>query len=242
VQRYTIDGRWVDGWSLAKGLEQGVDPDRVAVGADGTVYVTANNGNGSGSVSAWGPTRREGWRMEIFGDAETAGAPALVTRENAPEQDWGSLSPGAGLDPSVFSVRMRRDLALGPGRHTFVLNARGGARVIADGSVVIDAWDAAEAQGVARVDWTGGLMPVTLEYTKKGPFAGFALSVPQEDESAVPTATAIGPPPPGPTETLLPPTETATPTIGPGSPTATVTRPAGGPSGSAVLLPFALRH
>lgn len=224
VKRFAVDGTFVDGWPVA---DTDGEASLLAVAPNGTLFLGRGVGSDGPYIEAWGPARLDGWRMEIFDNPNLWGTPRLVEQVTAPVQDWGALSPGGGLLADGYSVRIQRDLALDPGRHSFVTNARGGVRLIVNGNVVMDEWDAAQTGGVTRVDWAGGLLPVVYEYRKVGRFGGFALAVPTENPGAVPSATPPTPATPLPTS---PPTlPTATPSRTPSQQTPTVT-PTGEPS------------
>jgi hypothetical protein len=81
------------------------------------------------------------YQAEYFNNQELSGTPVLVRCEVAPlAYDWGTSSPGPGVNADNFSVRWRGRFNFAAGTYTFAARADDGVRVFVDGTALIDGW------------------------------------------------------------------------------------------------------
>jgi len=81
------------------------------------------------------------YQAEYFNNQELSGPPVLVRCEVAPlAYDWGTSSPGPGVNADNFSVRWRGRFNFAAGTYTFTARADDGVRVFVDGTALIDGW------------------------------------------------------------------------------------------------------
>jgi mono/diheme cytochrome c family protein len=113
-----------------------------------------------------------------FNNATLTGMPVL-TRVEAVNFNWGSGSPGAGVNADNFSVRWTGKLAPGSsGSYRFQTYADDGVRLWVNGSLVIDNWTdhAPTTNSSATVSLTAGQkVTLTMEYYERGGGAVAAL-------------------------------------------------------------------
>ena len=103
------------------------------------------------------------WHVEYFGDDDLHSRCAESWESGAYIfKDWGASAPAAGCNAGAFSARFTRQLPFDSGTYTFTLQSDAGARLLLDGQVVIDAWDAGAGQAAQSV--VAGAHEVRIEY------------------------------------------------------------------------------
>ncbi len=108
----------------------------------------------------------DAWRGEYFNNTALSGAPALVRWDSALRFDWGSGSPGAGVNADNFSVRWTRTVRLDwSGNYRFYADSDDGLRVWVDDLLVIDQWHDRQSAWVTADVYLGtGEHRLKLEY------------------------------------------------------------------------------
>jgi hypothetical protein len=81
-----------------------------------------------------------GWRGEYFNNQMLSGAPVLVRDDHDINFDWGTNSPGQGLQNGNFSVRWTRTIAAPGGVYRFFARSEDGVRVWVNGVLLFDRW------------------------------------------------------------------------------------------------------
>ncbi len=148
-----------------------------------------------------------GYTGQYFNNITLTGTPVLTRTDPTIDFNWGTASPGTGVNTDNFSVRWSRTVAFTAGTYNFVTTSDDGVRLKIDGTTVIDKWvDQSSTSYQAQVTLTAGNHTVVLEYYDKAWDAIAKLSWSQV-AAATPTPT--------------PATPTATPTPTPVGPTPT---------------------
>jgi hypothetical protein len=106
------------------------------------------------------------WHAEYFNNVTLSGPPAQVREEVAIDYDWGTGSPGPGVQADDFSARWTRTVALGyTGNYRFYLNSDDGMRVWVDGILLYDQWfDRQDAWFTADIFLAEGMHTLKVEY------------------------------------------------------------------------------
>jgi hypothetical protein len=81
-----------------------------------------------------------GWYGEYFANTTLSGAPAFVRDDPEINFNWGTSSPGDGVQNGNFSVRWRRTLTAPGGIYRFFARSEDGVRVWVNGLIVFDEW------------------------------------------------------------------------------------------------------
>lgn len=81
-----------------------------------------------------------GWRGEYFSNQTLSGAPVLVRDDPEINFNWGTASPGDGLQNGNFSVRWTRSIAMPGGVYRFLARSQDGVRVWVNGALLFDEW------------------------------------------------------------------------------------------------------
>jgi hypothetical protein len=93
------------------------------------------------------------WRAEYYNNDKLSGEPVLVRNDTELQFDWGSNSPGPGVNQDNFSVRWTGALHLNEGQYVLLEENRGGARVWvnrwAEDREVIDDWSVSGSKRTA---------------------------------------------------------------------------------------------
>ncbi len=105
------------------------------------------------------------WRAEYFNTPNLAGAPVLVRDDQNINNNWGTRSPGPGVNNVFWSVRWTRQINALPGQYRIVLNSDDGSRLFINGRLIVDNWrDQASSAASSDFFWNGGVMTVVIEY------------------------------------------------------------------------------
>ena len=70
------------------------------------------------------------WRGEYYNNGDLNGTPTFTRNDANIAFNWGSGSPGSGINNDAFSVRWSTDIALSPGTYRFYAQADDNIRVI----------------------------------------------------------------------------------------------------------------
>ena len=81
-----------------------------------------------------------GWLGEYYDNRTLTGEPRLVRDDQEINFNWGTRSPGEGLQNGNFSVRWRRKISAIGGTYRFFARSEDGVRVWVNGLVVFDEW------------------------------------------------------------------------------------------------------
>jgi hypothetical protein len=82
-----------------------------------------------------------GWAAEYFNNKTLSGQPALTRTDAEINFDWGSGSPGAGVNADSFSARWTRQIDFGSGGvFQFTTVSDDGVRVYVDGTRIMNFW------------------------------------------------------------------------------------------------------
>ncbi len=110
------------------------------------------------------------WQAAYFNNMDLTGPPVLVRSEAAIDYDWGTGSPGPGVNADGFSVRWTRYIDANAATYRFTTTADDGIRVFVDGVLVLNAWRTGPAQThSADVTLSTGHHLLVVEYFE---FAG----------------------------------------------------------------------
>lgn len=106
------------------------------------------------------------WRGEYYNNISLAGPPALVRDDAAINFTWGSSSPAPNIiSANRFSVRWTQTFDLAPGSYDLTMYADDGARVYANGQLLIDAWEVQPVTPYSAVlNHNGGEVTMVVEY------------------------------------------------------------------------------
>ena len=80
------------------------------------------------------------YHAEFFNNRSLRDAPVLVREDAAINFNWGTGSPGPGVNADYFSARWTKTINLTGGTYQFTLTADDGVRLYLDGVLVIDKW------------------------------------------------------------------------------------------------------
>lgn len=105
------------------------------------------------------------WVGEYYNNTWLGGAPVQIRNDPEVNFDWGSGSPGPGVNADNFSARWTRAITFGAGNYVFTVTTDDGARLWVDNTLVLDKWfDQAAAAYQAQVALTAGDHNLRLEY------------------------------------------------------------------------------
>lgn len=134
--------------------------------------------DGAGGERRFAPATSAGLDGAFFNTTDLSGTPALSRVDPAVDFNWGTASPGAGVNADGFSARWRGLVSVpAAGTWTFYATSDDGARVLLDGVYVINNWrnqTPTEASGTIALG--AGLHELTVEYYDAGGDAVVSLS------------------------------------------------------------------
>lgn len=178
----------------------------------------------------------EYWNTPTAGTAPTfpTGTPNLTRDDASINFNWGTASPGTGINVDHFVTRWTKTQNFDAGTYRFTTTSDDGIRVYIDNELVINKWvDQSATTWTGDKTLTAGNHVIKVEYYENGydAFARFSFakiaSTPTPTPSPSPTPTPTPSPTPTPTNSPTPtptksptPTPTKTPTPTP-SPTST---------------------
>lgn len=202
LRRFTLDGQPLGEWRVQTETHPNQNrPVWVAAGPGGRVYVANES---SKFVEVYAATYPPGWRNEYYANTAFVGKQYGIRTTDSVAFDWGSAPPDPALDPGHFSARFQRSLILPSGVYTPTLDVQGGARLLIDDQVVIDASAAVSGTYTATVTLpSGGFHGLRVEYATKDQGSAVELgwqSGPKDEHVFLPTLRqgALPPPPSAP--------------------------------------------
>ncbi|MBE2216240.1 MAG: DUF1800 family protein [Opitutaceae bacterium] len=138
-----IVGAWTDyRWEPTEILDVTIAPD--------AAYTITGTGTAHLVIRDTTTPTGTGWLGEYFNNLDLTGSPALTRTDAEINFNWGSASPGAGVNTNGFSVRWTGFVQVDTTQaYTFVARTDDGVRLWIDDQLLIDKW---VNQG-AR-DWT----------------------------------------------------------------------------------------
>ena len=104
------------------------------------------------------------WRGVYFNTVNLTGAPVLVRDDAYLNQNWGTASPGPGVNSDLWSARWTRQVAVQPGRYRVVAASDDGSRIWINNQLVIDNWIDQTTTRSAEITATGNVANVVVEY------------------------------------------------------------------------------
>ena len=104
------------------------------------------------------------WQGVYFNTPNLAGAPVLVRDDRYLNQNWGTASPGPGVNSDLWSARWTRQVAVQPGRYRVVATSDDGSRVWVNNQLVIDNWIDQTTTRSAEITANGNVATVVVEY------------------------------------------------------------------------------
>ena len=125
----------------------------------------------SSTVAAQGPVVPQhsdvNWQATYWSNMNLSGTPALQREEPSLDYNWGSGSPGPGVNADGFSARWTRYLDLAGGTYRFTTTSDDGLRLWVDGTLLIDEWYDHSAKTVsADKALAAGHHLVTVEFSE----------------------------------------------------------------------------
>ncbi len=116
------------------------------------------------------------WRGVYYNSADFTGMPALVRDDPHINFDWGTASPGPGVQADQFSVEWNISLYFDGGNYTFSATADDGVRLWVDDQLLIDEWHAHLARTYAASTYLGpGYHHVRVTYFERTGKAGIRV-------------------------------------------------------------------
>ncbi len=107
-----------------------------------------------------------GWNATYYNNKNLFGAP-VVSRNDGQDInfDWGTGSPGSGINADAFSARWTRDIDFQDGVYQFTTTSDDGSRVFVDGQLVVNAWkDQPQVTTSANKQMTAGTHTIKVEF------------------------------------------------------------------------------
>ena len=117
------------------------------------------------------PGSTVGWRSEYYNNVAFTGSPALCRDDANINFNWGSGSPGTGVNSDNFGVRWTRTIDFLAGEYKFSAGSDDGVRVYIDGALAFNRWvDQSYPSTVPTFlkTLTAGPHLVVVEYYEKG--------------------------------------------------------------------------
>ncbi|HMT19690.1 MAG TPA: PA14 domain-containing protein [Promineifilum sp.] len=111
------------------------------------------------------------WRAEYFNTPNLTGAPVLVRDDRYVNNNWGTASPGPGVNSDFWSVRWTRQITGQQGNWTIQLRSDDGSRIFINNQLILDNWfDARPVTVSTNFFNTGATLNVRVEfYDSYGP-------------------------------------------------------------------------
>jgi murein DD-endopeptidase MepM/ murein hydrolase activator NlpD len=105
------------------------------------------------------------WKGEYFNNQNLSGTPALVRSDSSINFNWGTGSPGSGINSDHFSARWTRTLNFTEGTWRFTTTTDDGVRLWVDDRLLIDKWINQNATSYsADMSLSSGNHSVKMEY------------------------------------------------------------------------------
>jgi hypothetical protein len=80
------------------------------------------------------------WQASYWNNTALSGAPALQRSETSLDHEWGTGSPGPGVNADRFSARWTRYVEFAAGSYRFTVTSDDGVRVWVDGERIVNEW------------------------------------------------------------------------------------------------------
>jgi N-acetylmuramoyl-L-alanine amidase len=127
-----------DNYQGASSMFRSDDPDfgNDAIGHDRASSIRVQRGSGDACANI--PSGQ--YCVEYYNNRDLSGSRVLSRNETNINYDWGSASPGNGINNDNCSARWRGRFSFDSGNYVFSATADDGIRVYVDGNLVIDAW------------------------------------------------------------------------------------------------------
>ena len=175
--RVWIDNQLIiDSWTRSQ--EHTVSVDRfIAAGVRNIRVEYFEDGGQATAIISWEPLtaanagpQYTNWRGTYFNRPDLSGAPVLVRDDAYLNQNWGTASPGPGVNADFWSARWTRAVSVQPGRYRVVLNSDDGSRLWINNQLVIDYWIDQATSRSAEITASGNTVNVVGEfYDSYGP-------------------------------------------------------------------------
>jgi len=104
------------------------------------------------------------WQGVYFNRPDLTGAPVLVRDDRYLNQNWGSNSPGPGVNADFWSARWTRQVAVQPGNYLVRLSSDDGSRLFINDVLTIDNWLDQTTTRTANIVARGNTVNVRVEY------------------------------------------------------------------------------
>lgn len=105
------------------------------------------------------------WRAEYFNNTTLSGSPVLVRDEARISNNWGTGSPGPGVNSDFWSARWSRQLQARAGQYRIILTSDDGSRLFINNQLIIDNWRVQGPTSMATDFFTqGGNLDVRVEF------------------------------------------------------------------------------
>lgn len=175
LRRYTPDGELLGHWQAQKPASLYMQsPPALAMAPNGHLYITNTE---TRLVEVYAAAYPPTWRNEYYANTALVGRQYGIRTTDSVAFDWGATPPDPALDPHRFSARFQRSVLLPGGVYTPTLDVQGGARLLIDDHVVIDASAAVTGTYTATVTLPdSGYRNLRVEYAAKGEGAAVELS------------------------------------------------------------------
>ncbi|MAT99820.1 MAG: hypothetical protein CL608_21985 [Anaerolineaceae bacterium] len=196
----------IDQWHEAQGQAYTVEVNLPAGAVPFQVEFYENVGGATAFLDFYkisGGGSGNGWRGEYFNNRHLSGSPSVVRDDGQVNFNWGSGSPGSGINSDNFSVRWTRSLSFAAGLYRFTATSDDGIRVWVNGQQLINSWTEHQPQTfTGDITLAAGTYPVQIEYFESVGGAQVQVSWTQ--------ITTTTPPPTQPTPPTTPSTGTGT--------------------------------
>lgn len=173
--RFSPDGEPLGHWRAQKpAMLYMQPPPALAIAPNGNLHMTNTE---TRLVEVYGAAYSAGWRNEYYANTAFIGRQYGIRTTDSVAFDWNAAPPDPALDRGHFSARFQRNLMLPSGVYTPTLDVQGGARLLIDDQVVIDASAAVTGTYTATVTLPdSGYHGLRMEYTARGEGAAVELS------------------------------------------------------------------
>jgi hypothetical protein len=155
------------------GVQIGVKASNTGTGRQPFVDVVIFPANPASGACAKGTFDAE-YRNEVKGFAT---APVIDRCENAPiNHDWGTGSPGAGVNADNFTSRYVGTFNFEAGEYKFDVTTDDGIRLYVDGVLLLDHWYANSERMYATKTMTAGEHEIVVEHYEGGATAKLSVA------------------------------------------------------------------
>ncbi len=136
-----------------------------------------------------------GWQAAYWNNTALSGPPVLLRPEGNLDYNWGTGSPGPGVNYDQFSAQWTRYIDVLPGTYQFIVTSDDGLRLWVDEELLIDQWHDQSAATYSAQKYLGpGHHQVRVDYYDN--FGDAMVRVSWTQGTPPPTPTPLPPPPP----------------------------------------------